>query len=64
MISSEAGLPPERFLGISRSVIANLERIQELPPMFRGENVVVLKNGKRYSVTRPLREIQRKLEFR
>jgi hypothetical protein len=32
--------------------------------MFKGENVIVLKNGKRYPTTRPLREIQQKLEFR
>lgn len=60
----EANLPPERFLRISRSVIVNIGCIQELQPMFKGENVVVLKNGKHYPTTRPLRELQQKLEFR
>jgi two-component system LytT family response regulator len=60
----EANLPAERFLRISRSVIVNIARIQELQPMFKGENVVVLKNGKTYPTTRPLRELQQKLEFR
>jgi two-component system LytT family response regulator len=60
----ETNLPPQRFLRISRSVIVNLDQIQELQPMFKGENVVVLKNGKSYPTTRPLREIQQKLEFR
>lgn len=60
----ESHLPPQRFLRISRSVIVHLDHIQELQPMFKGENLVVLKNGKRYPTTRPIREIQQKLEFR
>jgi two-component system, LytTR family, response regulator len=64
MTSLEANLPPHQFLRISRSVIVNLDQIHELQPMFKGENLVVLKNGKTYPTTRPLREIQQKLEFR
>lgn len=64
MSALEANLPAERFLRISRSVIVNIEQIQELQPMFKGENLVVMKNGKSYPTTRPLREIQQKLEFR
>jgi two-component system LytT family response regulator len=64
MSSLESHLPPQRFLRISRSVIVNMDHIQELQPMFKGENLVVLKNGKSYPTTRPLREIQQKLEFR
>ncbi|MGZ8900064.1 MAG: LytR/AlgR family response regulator transcription factor [Limisphaerales bacterium] len=64
MSSLEANLPPQRFLRISRSVIVNIDQIHELQPMFNGENVVVLKNGKSYPTTRPIREIQQKLEFR
>ncbi|HEX7862649.1 MAG TPA: LytTR family DNA-binding domain-containing protein [Verrucomicrobiae bacterium] len=64
MTSLESNLPPQQFLRISRSVIVNLHQIQELQPMFAGENLVVLKNGKSYPTTRPLREIQQKLEFR
>jgi two-component system, LytTR family, response regulator len=64
MSSLESHLPPQRFLRISRSVIVNMDQIQELQPMFKGENLVVLKNGKSYPTTRPIREIQRKLEFR
>ena len=64
MGSLESHLPPQRFLRISRSVIVNIDQIQELQPMFKGENLVVLKNGKSYPTTRPLREIQQKLEFR
>lgn len=64
MTSLEAHLPSQRFLRISRSVIVNIDQIQELQPMFKGENIVVLKNGKSYATTRPIREIQQKLEFR
>ena len=64
MSSLESHLPPHRFMRISRSVIVNLDQVQELQPMFGGENVVVLKNGKSYPTTRPIREIQQKLEFR
>ena len=64
MSSLESHLPPQRFLRISRSVIVNIDQIQELQPMFKGENVVVLKNGNTYPTTRPIREIQQKLEFR
>ncbi len=64
MSSLESHLSPKRFLRISRSVIVNLDQIQELQPMFKGENLVVLKNGKSYPTTRPIREIQQKLEFR
>ena len=64
MSSLESNLPTQRFLRISRSVIVNLDRVQELQPMFHGENLVVLKNGKSYPTTRPIREIQQKLEFR
>ena len=64
MTSLESHLPSQRFLRISRSVIVNIDQIQELQPMFKGENLVVLKNGKSYPTTRPIREIQQKLEFR
>ena len=64
MSSLESHLPPQRFLRISRSVIVNIDQIQELQPMFKDENLVVLKNGKSYPTTRPIREIQQKLEFR
>ncbi|MEW6156278.1 MAG: LytTR family DNA-binding domain-containing protein [Verrucomicrobiota bacterium] len=64
MSSLESHLPPQRFLRISRSVIVNIDQIQELQPMFKGENLVVLKNGMRYPTTRPIREIQQKVEFR
>lgn len=64
MSSLESHLPPRRFLRISRSVIVNVDQIRELQPMFKGENLVVLKSGRSYPTTRPIREIQQILEFR
>ncbi len=64
MSSLESQLPAHRFLRISRSVIVNIDQIRELQPMFKGENLVVLKSGKSYPTTRPIREIQHLLEFR
>lgn len=64
MSSLESHLPHDRFLRISRSVIVNIDQVQELQPTFKGENLVVLKNRKSYPTTRPIRELQEKLEFR
>jgi len=64
MSSLESHLPPKRFLRISRSVIVNIDQVRELQPMFKGENRVVMKSGRSYPTTRPIREIQQILEFR
>src|SRR5688572_4382888 len=56
MSSLEGRLPPEKFMRISRSAIVNVERIQELQPMFHGEYVVVLKNGAKLTLSRSYRD--------
>lgn len=56
MSSLEAKLPPDRFMRISRSSIVNVERIQELQPMFHGEYVVVLKSGAKLTLSRSYRD--------
>ena len=61
--SLEASLDPEQFLRISRSALVNLDRIKELQPHFHGEHVVVLLNGKRLTMTRGLREVEKVLKF-
>ena len=58
----EGKLSPRHFMRASRSALVNLERIKELQPMFKGENVIVLKNGRTLPTTRGLREIQQQLE--
>ena len=57
----EAKLSPKQFYRVSRSAIVNLERVKELQPMFRGESVIILQNGRSIPTTRTLREIQEKL---
>jgi len=59
----ETQLDPDKFLRISRSAIVNLEHIKEIQPMFKGEHILVLKNGKRLAMTRSLRDIQQALKF-
>jgi len=51
----EARLDPERFLRIHRSTIVNLERIKELQPWFGGEYVVILRDGRKLTLSRTYR---------
>ena len=61
----EKQLHPEQFLRVSRSAIVNLDRVKELQPMFKGEHIIILQNGKRLSMTRGLlREVEQALKFR
>ena len=59
----ETQLDPVKFLRISRSALVNVERIRELQPMFKGEHVIVLQNGKQLAMTRGLREVEQALRF-
>ncbi len=56
MTSLESRLPGDKFMRISRSSIVNVERIQELQPMFHGEYIVVLKNGAKLTLSRSYRD--------
>ena len=58
-----AQLDPEKFLRVSRSAIVNLDRVKELQPMFKGEHIILLQNGKRLAMTRGLREVEQALKF-
>jgi len=49
----EAMLDASMFRRIHRSTIVNLEQIEEVQPLFRGEHVVVLKGGTRLRLSRP-----------
>jgi two-component system, LytTR family, response regulator len=59
----EAQLAPEKFLRISRATIVNLDRVKELQPGFKGEHVVVLRDGRKLAMTRGLREVEQALRF-
>ncbi len=56
MNEMEARLDSRAFVRISRSAIVNLERVQELMPVARGEHFVRLTNGRELKLTRSYRE--------
>jgi len=56
MSSVETRLDPKRFLRIHRSTIVNIERIQELQPLFHGDYVVILRDGKQLNLSRGYRQ--------
>src|SRR5882672_2302643 len=63
MQSLESRLDPRRFLRIHRSTIVNLERIKELQPWFGGEYVVILRDGRKLTLSRTYRaRVQQLLE--
>jgi two-component system LytT family response regulator len=51
----EARLDPACFARVHRSLIVNLERVAEVEPLFAGEHVLSLKNGKRLTTGRTYR---------
>jgi two-component system LytT family response regulator len=57
----EQQLDPARFIRISRSVIVNLDRIQEIQPWFQGDYVLILTDGTRLTSTRGYRDNMRRL---
>jgi two-component system LytT family response regulator len=61
MAELEQELDPARFLRISRSVIVNLDRIQEIQPWFQGDYVLILSDGTRLTSTRGYRDNMRRL---
>jgi two-component system LytT family response regulator len=61
MAELEQELNPARFQRISRSVIVNLDRIQEIQPWFQGDYVLILTDGTRLTSTRGYRDNMRRL---
>ncbi len=61
--SLEARLSPACFQRLSRSAVANIDRIREIQPLARGEPVAILHGGARITMTRGLRELQERLKF-
>jgi two-component system LytT family response regulator len=52
MTRLETRLAPDQFVRIHRSVIVNLDRIKELQPFYRGDQVVVLRDGTNLRLSR------------
>jgi two-component system LytT family response regulator len=55
MNSLEQKLDPARFARIHRSTMVNLTRIKELQPWFRGDYVVILRDGHQLTLSRSYR---------
>ena len=57
----EKKLAPERFFRIHRSTIVNLDNVKEFQPLFKGEGVVVMKDGSRLAASRSCSQRLREL---
>ncbi len=56
MAQLEEKLDPAMFVRIHRSSIVNLERIREMHPLFKGDQILILKDGTQLTVSRNYRE--------
>ena len=56
MANIEKALDPERFARVHRSWIVNVDRVKVLEPMFRGDYMVVLRNGRRVTMSKAYRD--------
>jgi two-component system LytT family response regulator len=52
MSELEKRFDPEQFFRIHRSTMVNLDRVKELRPLFKGESIVILKDGQQLSASR------------
>jgi two-component system LytT family response regulator len=52
----EVRLDPRRFARIHRSLLVNLDRVQELHPLFHGDWAVLLRSGARLTLSRTYRD--------
>ncbi len=56
MTSLERRLDPSRFFRVHRSAIVNLDRVKEIEPFVRGDEVIVLMDGSKIRLSRSRRE--------
>jgi two-component system, LytTR family, response regulator len=56
MAALEARLDPRRFVRVHRSAIVSVAHVRELQPWFRGDLVVLLRDGTRLTLSRTHRE--------
>jgi two-component system LytT family response regulator len=52
----EQKLDPGKFVRINRSVIINLDRIKEMHPLFSGDQEIILRSEKRFTMSRNYRD--------
>lgn len=58
----ENNLNPNQFQRIHRSVIVNINRIREVQSDFQNKSVVVLNNGKKLKMSRPVQDLINKMK--
>ncbi|HEX2567977.1 MAG TPA: LytTR family DNA-binding domain-containing protein [Polyangia bacterium] len=56
MAEIEKQLDPERFVRVHRSAIVNIDRVVGMQPLFRGDCMLVLRDGTRVRLSRARRE--------
>jgi two-component system, LytTR family, response regulator len=62
MNALEERLDPRRFFRVNRSAIVNLDRVREIQPYFKGEQVVLLQDGTQLKLSRGRRiELEERL---
>ncbi|HEX8367391.1 MAG TPA: LytTR family DNA-binding domain-containing protein [Pyrinomonadaceae bacterium] len=52
----EQRLDPETFVRVHRSIIVNLDRIKSLHPLFNGDHLIILQNGRELNLSRTYHE--------
>ncbi len=52
----EVQLDPEQFVRVHRSAIVNVSRIKEMHPLFNGDQTLVLRDGRKLTLSRTFRE--------
>jgi two-component system LytT family response regulator len=52
----ETRLDPAKFVRIHRSTLVNLDRVKEMQPLFNGDQLVILRDGKRLTLSRTYRD--------
>jgi two-component system LytT family response regulator len=56
MSQLEIRLDPEKFLRIHRSTLVNIDRIKEMQPLFNGDQLITLRDGKQLTMSRTYRD--------
>lgn len=56
MSQLEMRLDPEKFVRIHRSTLVNIDRIKEMQPLFNGDQLITLRDGKQLTMSRSYRD--------
>jgi two-component system LytT family response regulator len=56
MSQLESKLDPSKFVRIHRSTLVNIDRIKEMQPLFNGDQLVTLRDGKQLTMSRTYRD--------